>query len=41
MEFSVLEITGQPIFDYCFTLMILFGGISWTIGAALSVITRS
>jgi hypothetical protein len=41
ISFTVIQITGYPYFDYFFTLLLVFGLMSWFIGLFFNLITRS
>lgn len=38
---TALPITGQPMFDWFFTVVILFGLIAFAIGCIIDVLRRS
>lgn len=41
VEVTPLAITGYAMFDWFFTVMIIFGIVAWMIGAVINVLTRS
>ena len=41
VSFAVLNITGYQVFDWFFTLMLIFGLVGFMIGSVFKVITRS
>ena len=41
LEVVTLPITGEPIFDFFFTLCLVNGLILWVIGGVCHVLTRS
>ena len=40
-EVNTVQVTGNPMFDYFFTLVLLFGTISMMCGWLFKIITRS
>jgi hypothetical protein len=40
-EVNVVPVTNYPMFDYFFTLVLVFGVMSWMCGLLFKLITRS
>ena len=41
LEVLVIPLTGYPLFDWFFTLIVVFGLCTWVVGAICHLMTRS